>query len=294
MSTYVVTIEGTVPGIRFDGKPWTKARIEESATQSGSYTELETVTFGTPDSDPTQPQVRNFTTTKAVRSAAWFRVTFVDAEGNLQVSAAIFSTAQGSSSLCGLADVRALMQKKETDTTQDNFIESLIPRASLAIAKEAEREFAPASTAVTRTFEYPWEGGEYVSLAPYDLRSVTKVLVDTDQNAGGFELSTSEYRLWPKPARDGTYTSIRVHPLSAVTGPILWKNRELQITGNWGFTSIPADVTHATALTVVHWLNVNTAAFRRPDEQPGIQPPRKGIPTEAWELLARYRRSAIA
>ncbi len=74
--------------------------------------------------------------------------------------------------LCLLADVRALMQKKAADTGQDALIATLITNASDAIMRFCDREFAPTSAGVTRTFEFPWEG-EFVSLAPYDLRAVT-------------------------------------------------------------------------------------------------------------------------
>jgi len=294
MANYVVSLASFVPGTRYDGKVWTQAKIEQSATLGGAYTVIDTQSIATYP-EPENPPTLNLTTTKATLEQGWYRITFEDAEKNLQVSAAIYSSAQGASSLCGIADVKFLLQKKETDKSQDTMIEWLIPRASKSVSLYCEREFAPASSNLTRTFEYYWEN-KMCSLAPYDLRSLTKIVMDTDRSpTPGIELSTQEYRLWPQPPRDGTYTSIRLFPFGVVLGRVMWPTRQFQITGSWGFPSIPADVVHATALTVVHWLTVNTAAFRRPDDDPNIQHvPKRGIPPEAWDLLNRYKRAASA
>lgn len=184
------------------------------------------------------------------------------------------------------------MQKKPADSTQDVLIGSFITSASVAIMGRIEREFAPATTGLTRTFEWPWEG-EFLSLAPYDLRSVTSISVDTDQPSP-ISLSVDEYRLWPRPSRDGTFMAVRLRPFSSAIGRVMWGNRQVQITGNWGFQEIPADVGHAAALTVVHWLNVNSAVFRAPDDNPdGYAPPKRGIPPEAWDLLSRFKRAIV-
>lgn len=200
--------------------------------------------------------------------------------------------------LCTLEDVRRLMQTKDSTTTQDPLVQQLITSASVAVMRKTEREFAPAAAEdaepVARVFEWPWDGGQFVSLAPYDLVSVESVEVDTDQ-ASSIELSGDEYRLWPQPPRDGTYMAIRLQPFSAVLGRAMWRNRQVTITGTWGFPEIPEDVAHATALTVVHWVNVNSAVFQRPDDNPdGYSPPKRGIPPEALELLGPYRRPMVA
>lgn len=218
-------------------------------------------------------------------------------------TAPVASTPSGAD-LCTLSEVRALMQKKTSDTAQDSLIQALIHNASNAIMRFTDREFAPQSTNVTRQFEFPWEG-EFLSLAPYDLRDVryetggepeTKVKVDTRYRPGsGIELSIEEFDLYPNPPRDGTYTAIRVRPFSAKLGRIMWRNRQVQITGNWGFPAIPDDVSYAAALTVVHWMTVNTAWFRRPDDDPNITHfPKRGIPPEAFDLLSRYKRGYCA
>lgn len=192
--------------------------------------------------------------------------------------------------LCTLADVRLRMQKKTADTAQDALITSLIAPVSAAIMRWTEREFAPVTASAARVFEWDWRG-EFVSLAPYDLRTVTTIQVDTD-TVTPITLTTDEYRLWPKPPKDGTYLALRLKPLSLTVGRVVYRNREVTVTGAWGFPSVPSDVAAAAAATVVHWMMVNVAAFRRPDELPdGADPPRRGIPPEALQMLATYKRA---
>lgn len=197
--------------------------------------------------------------------------------------------------LCVLEDVRALMQKAVSDTTQDALINSQITRASDAIMRFVDRQFAPQQTAVTKSFEWPWEG-EFVSLAPYDLvGQPTTVTVDADQPAGGIVISADEFRVWPNPPRDGVYLALRIRPFSAVLGRIMWRNRRVDVMGNWGFPVIPTDVVEACAMTVVHWVTVFGAQQRWMDPaQVEQQPPRRGIPWEAKELLFPFKRSYTA
>jgi hypothetical protein len=221
----------------------------------------------------------------------WSRGSGAEVGEDLTVSTT--GTAPTGGDLCTLADVRRLLQKKTVDTSQDALIGTLITAASVAIMGKLEREFAPATTGVTRTFEWRWEG-EFLSLAPYDLRVATAVVVDTDQ-ASPITLSNDEWRYWPQPARDGTYMALRLRPFSAALGRNMWGNRQVQITGNWGFATVHPDVNMACAITVVHWLTVNAAAFRRPDDNPdGYAPPKRGIPPEAWDLLGRFKRAGVA
>lgn len=185
------------------------------------------------------------------------------------------------------------MQKATTDTAQDAMISALITPASVALMGRAEREFAPATSGATRTFEFPWDS-QLVNLAPYDLRAVTAVVVDTDV-APGVTLSTDEWRLFPQPNRDGAYQGLRVQPQTAAFGRVMWRNRQIQITGDWGFATVPSDVKEAAAFTVVHWMKVNAAVFQPPDDNPdGYAPPKRGIPPEAWDLICHYKRAVAA
>jgi hypothetical protein len=84
MTSYVVSLTGFTPGARYDSNPWTQAQIGEAATAAGPFTTIDTIVLSPVDADPTNPQPRNVTTTKATLTAGWYQVTFIDAAGNTQ------------------------------------------------------------------------------------------------------------------------------------------------------------------------------------------------------------------
>lgn len=210
--------------------------------------------------------------------------------------------------LCTLADVKALMQKSGPNAaTQDTLISSLITRASVKIMRDYGREFVPGGvnsepyTAATRTFEYPW--GEqypaeaYVDFRPYDLAKTQPIALvvqaDTDQ-AGPVTLSTDEWRLWPQPPSQGVYMGIKVLPLNMSVGIIGWRKRQITVTGNWGFPSIPFEVTQATAETVIHWLT-GYPGGNRTDMVDAMAPAAipRSYPMTAVDLLQSFKRMTV-
>jgi hypothetical protein len=197
------------------------------------------------------------------------------------------------SDLCSIADVREFIQKPTGDTDQDAVIAALITRASLAVMGWCEREFAPESAAdVVRTFQIA-HGDEWLSLAPHDLQSASLVQVDTDTTA--YTLSTDEYRFDPPGQPNGVYTSVRLRPLSVSTsGRQLWPTREVQITGTWGFPSVPEDVKHAAVVTTAIWLRRDVQAFSsvfRLDEGSVERP--EALPSAVKGVLAPWRRMGL-
>jgi hypothetical protein len=88
--SYVVSLEGFIPGARYDGQHWTNARIDEGPTSGGPWTALGTYPLSPVDADPTNPQERNFTTTSA-NPRGWYRVVWLDAAAAEQDTPAIYS-----------------------------------------------------------------------------------------------------------------------------------------------------------------------------------------------------------
>lgn len=78
----VVSFPTTAPSPRFDGKTWTKARIEESASSTGPWTAIETKTLSPVDSDPAHPLARALTTELATINEGWYRIVFVDTDND--------------------------------------------------------------------------------------------------------------------------------------------------------------------------------------------------------------------
>jgi len=77
----VVSFIGYTPPPRFDESAWEEARLEQSATEGGSYTTTETFTLDPVDDDPANPRVRDFTTTLGTDDL-WYRIVWVDADAN--------------------------------------------------------------------------------------------------------------------------------------------------------------------------------------------------------------------
>ena len=86
----VITFEEYRPVPRYDGLPWTSLRIEESLLEAGPWTEIDTQPLSPADSDPANPQERNFTTEEATLDEGWYRVTFLDATGDESITGPVF------------------------------------------------------------------------------------------------------------------------------------------------------------------------------------------------------------
>lgn len=80
--SYVVTLENFRPTPRYDSLAWTQARIEEGALATGPWTALETIVLSPVDADPTEPALRNFTTELGTAADLWYRIVFLDADGD--------------------------------------------------------------------------------------------------------------------------------------------------------------------------------------------------------------------
>lgn len=78
----LVTLKGFSPPQRYDGIPFTHARLEESAVEAGPFTTVQTFTLSPVDVDPSNPFYRDFTTELATQPDGWYRIVFVDADGD--------------------------------------------------------------------------------------------------------------------------------------------------------------------------------------------------------------------
>jgi hypothetical protein len=162
--------------------------------------------------------------------------------------------------LTTLENVRSFMQKQEADTDQDVIIQALITQASAAITRYTERQFVPDDGA-ERTFEVDQPQGSLVSFAPYELRELATITIDTDTD-NRIGLEPEEFRLWPKPNPDGTFLGVRLQLWTVSSASFRWGGRrELTVKGDWGMEKIPDDVVNWCNVTVAIWMRRDVSAF---------------------------------
>lgn len=90
--TFVVPLRGFTPGPRSTAAgAWTTVRIDEAASEGGTVVGSGTAALLPADTDPEEPQSRDFTLTGATLTAGWYRVTFLDGDGNEQSTEWVFN-----------------------------------------------------------------------------------------------------------------------------------------------------------------------------------------------------------
>lgn len=90
--SYVVPFKRFRPGSRDDGVPFTSVEVWEAATEDGVYGLIDTLPIAPVDADPEHPAYRDFTTNEALLADGWYKIVFVDDEGNRQESDPIHHT----------------------------------------------------------------------------------------------------------------------------------------------------------------------------------------------------------
>lgn len=198
-----------------------------------------------------------------------------------------------SQDLTTLAQVREHQQRTDaSNTTQDALIGDLITVASDMVMSYTQREFAPTSgsgsTPVARTYRY--DGRGMVNLAPDDARTVTQVRIDTD-GSDPTTLTSDQFKLWPTRAKDGVYTHL--HLIGVSGGSTLTDYptyREVEVTGTWGWATVPTPVERACILLVMDLLS-RTSNWKSSDMD-SMMPSGSSvaIPLHVRTMLSPYKR----
>lgn len=180
------------------------------------------------------------------------------------------------------------------DTAQDALIETLIDSVSHHIMIYANREFVPPGTAqVSRQFRYNGRG--VLDLAPYDVRTISQVRIDTDTSSPTI-ISSDQYRAAPITSPDGVYTHLHLRgvrvPLTTTEDYPTY--RVVEVTGMWGFAAVPKNVELAANITIQYILRTTSQFMSDEFEQTaGLAGARIAIPGAARDLLSPYRRRAV-
>jgi hypothetical protein len=180
--------------------------------------------------------------------------------------------------LTTLAAVRRLLQTPAAQTEQDPLLQEMITEASVMLQGELGRTFI-AETGTTHTARY--QGNGWVSLAPYDLRALTAVTFDSD-GATPATVTAGNWRL-RSSTDDGTYLAVALTDYSCQRA----RDETVELTGDWGFAEIPADVARGVKITVKTWLREGATFTPAGDV---IRFERVGrIPQDVLDGLAHYR-----
>jgi hypothetical protein len=195
--------------------------------------------------------------------------------------------------LTTLAEVREHQQRTDSsNTTQDSLIGDLITVASDMIMEYTQREFAPQSNSTARTYRY--DGRGVLNLAPDDARTVTQVRIDTDGDSPA-TLDSTQYKLWPTRSKHAVYSHLHLIgvPGRAVTTEAHPVYREVEVTGTWGWGSVPEPVERACILLVMDLLS-RTSNWKNSDVD-SLAPSGTGvaIPLHVRTILSPYKRPSV-
>lgn len=107
---YVVALRGYTPSPR-DDTPWTSVQWYEGPTETGPWTALVSGALSPLDSDPANPQSRDFTLKGATLANGWYYAVFQDGTGGLEPTEPVFN---GPPIRPTLADIGALLHSRTT------------------------------------------------------------------------------------------------------------------------------------------------------------------------------------
>jgi hypothetical protein len=192
-------------------------------------------------------------------------------------------------------EVKVALRIAAGNTERDAEFDQAIDVASAAIRSYLDRDFeTPVSASETRTYYYDGSGVLEID----DAQTITAVTLD------GAPLTTDEYSA--EPSGNAPYTWLFLPSHGRSVNPemgfernldtLWWKTLDkpqvVQITGTWGWPSIPWDVKQAAIWTVV-----NITETQRPvtaESIGGVARQYSGssfaIPIRARELLSPYFR----
>ena len=195
--------------------------------------------------------------------------------------------------------VKDTIQLPDGDSDLDVLIPEYISQASTVIMEYCEREFAPLVTNVTRRFKVD---GYRVDFSPYDLNAQTVPTITLHpETVQPVILSTNQYMLKPINPQRGVYQSIQFSGYLVIISQtlIMFNYALVDITGDWGFSTVPDAVQRATNITVASWLTRTAPGASGPYGIPGMigtgaQTYRNDwhIPWAAVKILGKYKRGS--
>lgn len=307
--SYVVTLQGLSPLPRYDSLPWTQAKIEESASNVGPWSVIDTITLLPVDADPAHPTVRNLTTPNAVLPGGWYRVSFTDAAGHSQAAPVV---ANQSTLLVPLPRMKRALDIDPTDSSHDVKILEKLAAASRAVLNYTDRDFGSPNITETRTYLYDGSGVLDID----DASAVTSATVNYP-GATSVVLTTLDWFAQPFDKPLGIYEWLQVPenlygiPVSPQMGfnrnldqyrPLATQPTTISVNATFGWPYVPEDVVQATEWAAAdfikrpdadlqaHAIEGFSESFIAPRAGTG---PELALPAQSKDLLDFYRRIPV-
>lgn len=241
--SYFVTLEDFTPGRRFPpyNTPWTDVRIEEASPLAPNvWTELETQALDPLDPDPTGVTTplleRNVSTPLATLERGLYRLVFLDADGNMEISDVVGprSGYPGTGELVAQSSVSELTSL--TDPEQDAL-------RDVAIA-DVERFCGQAFVPYTGDLVVDGGGGREV-FPPKRVEELTAIVVQgTSIDLTDVVVSEKGDRLHFAPySTDYAVTAMRETAYDSRTFRSGWGT--VILSGTFGWSVVPAAVSQA-------------------------------------------------
>lgn len=199
--------------------------------------------------------------------------------------------------LTTIDSVKEAITLPDNNTDLDSQLPGLITQASQAIMNYCKREFAPVTVGATRRFKVD---SYHVDFSPWDLQSVTTVALHPE-TTNPMILTAGQFMLKPINPQRGVYQSLDFSGFLVIISQTLmaFNYGLVDITGTWGFPSIPNDVQRAANITIGSWLTRtapgSSGAYGIPTSSgAGANLFRNDwdIPWAACKLLGRYKRGS--
>ena len=224
---YTRSFEGYAPPRRYDGQAFTEAAIREAATRDGTYTTIQTFSLFPLDTNPAQPQSRNFTTTSATLVDGWYIVRWIDGAGSTFDSDPIQyqTSTTGLDAVVTVAEVRTFCESVGVSAT-DEEIEQARDLAVARIEDACGVAFTPRTQTETVTSTNGW--------ALFSKPRVIELLT-----VDGAAVNTGPY----------------------IEGRVPLESGEHEVTYTHGWTQPPLPIQRAVKLLARHILTVDPSDF---------------------------------
>jgi hypothetical protein len=239
----VRTFTGYVPPARYDGAPFTAARIEERASlTAGAWAQIDSIALVPVDADPSAPAARNLTTPNATLEAGYYRIVWLDAAAGTFAGDAVFfdgtSDTPAAPALATLDELKRRVHASGGGVVDETLLGELLDAASARIVElTGDRTLAPdpanpTDDAVSRTF--PVYGA--IVQVP-DLRVVESITLDDR------ELTVAvDYTLRGRHAKPAWWVKLNNYRGDLFDTAGGGRTPELTVVGHWGPLAVEAHV----------------------------------------------------